>query len=99
MVLGFSWFRMNCRASHNVSVLKSWGLLWENLFQSICIFLCCKWRATPCLVVHMGFNSLDSNCRCNCDDVIIGLHSYMESVRLVLSSGGLMNLISLDSVW
>lgn len=47
----------------------------------------------------MGFNSLDSDCRCSCDDVIIGLHSYMESVRLVLSSGGLMNLVSLDCVW
>lgn len=54
-------------------------------------------RVAPCLVVYIGLSSLELDCGCSGDNINVGLHSYMESVRSVLSSGGLMNL-SLDCV-
>jgi hypothetical protein len=49
--------------------------------------------------MYMCIHSLDMECRFILGNVCVGLHSWVDRVRLLILSSGLMNTKSMDCVW
>ena len=98
-------------SSHKISVSKSCGGDWRKLVRCWCL-LCRNWFHNHCSLsivrVAMWFPFWSKMLASEVLVCIVGLltrislsglHSWMEVVRLVILSGGYMNLLSFDWTW